>query len=418
MWFSAKLMANQEQLQILRTGKWAWNRWREENPGIAIDLCGAELAPEDFSEATVTADGRIDLSGLNLREARLDRIQTASLDLSHADLSYAHLPYATLSNTSFDHAVFDGADLSHSKFWSGSAPEASFWDAVLEETVLSGANLVGANFTNANLRHANLEGADLSGAALWRADLEQANLGGARLSRANMTEINLFQANLHRCDLKGSNLYGARVSQALLDEADLRFADLRRANLTDANVTEIRYNKASRYRGIRVKDCYGSPRFTRTANDQNYIEELRAKEWDPFARYRRKDSADASGRRLPGPWPLGEWLYWLWFISSDCGRSLLRWTTMALSIAVVFGMGFYSLGEEAFAFNGQGGKRLEWGLQTMIYYSVSIFAKVSTGQVTPVSFAAEVLVMLAGISGLVILGGLATILADKVARRA
>ena len=54
----------------------------------------------------------------------------------------------------------------------------------------------------------------------------------------------------------------------------------------------------------------------------------------------------------------------------------------------------------------------------MVYYSISIFAKVSTGQVTPVSFSAELLVMCAGIAGLVTLGGLATILADKVARRA
>ena len=411
-------MANQEQLQILRSGKDAWNRWRDENPGVPVDLSDIELSPEVLGATTLTTDNRLDLCGLNLRDASLERIQASNLDLSRADLSYARMSYGAFSNTSFDHAVFDGADLTHGKFWSGSAPEASFWDAVLEEAVFSGADLAGANFTNANLRHANLEGADLCGAELWRADLEQANLGGARLNRANMTETNLFQANMHRCDLKGSNMYGARASQALLDEADLRFADLRRANLTDANVTEIRYNKASRYRGIRVKDCYGSPRFTRTANDQNYIEELRAKEWDPFARYRRKGDVDAAGNRLPGPWPLGEWLYWLWFISSDCGRSLLRWTAMAMSFAVLFGIGFYSLGEEAFAFNGQGGKRLEWGLQTMIYYSVSIFAKVSTGQVTPVSFAAEVLVMCAGIAGLVILGGLATILADKVARRA
>lgn len=411
-------MANTEQLDILRQGVTAWNDWRAANPGVAIDLSGAVLDHETLAAAGTTPAGKIDLTKINLCQAKLTDVQMSGLDLTHADLSYAKLDNAVFADVLLDFAMLDGAELPHSKFWNGSAPEASFWDAVLEEAVLTGANLSGANFTNANFRHANLEGANLLGAELWRADMENANLGAACLARANMTEINLHQANMHRCDLKGSNLYAARASQALMDEADIRFADLRRANLTDANVTEIHYNHASRYRGIRVKDCYGSPRFTRTANDQNYIEELRAKEWDPFARVRQKSTDGAPVSALPKPWPIGEWLYWMWFISSDCGRSLLRWTAMALSFAVLFGVAFYALGEESFVFTSHGGKQLEWSLETMIYYSVSIFAKVSTGQVTPVSLAAEVLVMVAGIAGLVTLGGLATILADKVARRA
>ena len=38
-------MANQEQLRILKEeGVEAWNKWREENPGIKADLSGVNFA--------------------------------------------------------------------------------------------------------------------------------------------------------------------------------------------------------------------------------------------------------------------------------------------------------------------------------------------------------------------------------------
>ena len=411
-------MANSQQLQIFQSGKDAWNQWRTNNSSVLIDLSGIEVSTAQFAAEHLTAEGKVDLRDINLRGANLSKSQLTGVDMAGADCNGADLQYVTFSASDLSHVMFDGADLSHGKFWDGYAPGASFWDAVLEETVLSGAQLDNANFTNANLCHANLEGANLSNAELWRANLQSANLGGAILFKANMTEIDLRQANLHRCDLKGANLYAANLSETMMDEADVRYADLRRANLSSANVTEIHYNKKSLYRGIRVSASYGSPRFTRLANDQNYIEELRAKTWDPFVKIRIKRADAGKQTKFVEPIPVGEWQYWLWFVSSDCGRSMLRWTTMALVLAVVFGTAFYSLGEDAFVFNSHDGKRLDWSWGTMVYYSISIFAKVSTGQVTPVSFSAEMLVMCAGIAGLVTLGGLATILADKVARRA
>jgi uncharacterized protein YjbI with pentapeptide repeats len=411
-------MANNQQFEVLKQGRDAWNQWRIENASVTVDLSGIEVSPSYFAAECLNPDGRLDWRNLNLRGANLNHAQFSGVDMTGADCNGADLQYVTFSSSNLDHVMFDGADLSHGKFWDGYAPGASFWDAVLEETVLSGAQLDGANFTNSNMVHVNLEGANLSNAELWRANLQNANLGGATLFKANMTEIDLSQANLHRCDLKGANLYAANLSEAMLDEADVRYADLRRANFSSANVTEIQYNKQSLYRGIRVSSSYGSPRFTRLANDQNYIEELRAKTWDPFVKRRKKCADNGKNFKLYEPIPVGEWQYWLWFLSSDCGRSMLRWTGMALLFSFLFAVAFYSLGEEAFAFNNRDGQRLSWSLETMMYYSISLFAKVTTVQVTPVSFAAEMLVTLAGIAGLITIGGLATILADKVARRA
>jgi uncharacterized protein YjbI with pentapeptide repeats len=411
-------MANSEHFDVLKRGCDAWNQWRSDHASVAVDLSGVEISPSCFAATCLTPEGRVDWRNINLRGVNLSHATFSGVDMADANCNGADLQSVTFSSSNLSHVMFDGADLSHSKFWEGHAPGASFWDAVLQETVLSGAQLDGANFTNANMAHANLEGAHLANAELWRANLHNANLGGANLFKANMTEIDLSQANLHRCDLKGANLYAANLSEAMLDEADVRYADLRRANLSSANVTEIHYNKQSLYRGIRVSTSYGSPRFTRLANDQNYIEELRAKTWDPFVKRRKKCVDNGKSCKLYEPIPVGEWQYWLWFISSDCGRSMLRWTAMALGFAVMFGTAFYALGQDAFVFTSLEGQRLEWGWGTMIYYSISLFAKVTTVQVMPASFAAEILVTLAGIAGLVTLGGLATILADKVARRA
>ena len=44
-------MANQEQLEILKSGVENWNKWREENPGVRFDFEGADLSGTDLSGA-------------------------------------------------------------------------------------------------------------------------------------------------------------------------------------------------------------------------------------------------------------------------------------------------------------------------------------------------------------------------------
>ena len=44
-------MANQEQLDILKQGMAVWNKWREENPSIGVDLREANLTGVNLTEA-------------------------------------------------------------------------------------------------------------------------------------------------------------------------------------------------------------------------------------------------------------------------------------------------------------------------------------------------------------------------------
>ena len=72
-------MANQEQLDILKEGAYAWNKWREKNPSVEINLSGA------------------DLGGVHLRNAELRNADLSAAYLVGADLSGAHLIGATWS---------------------------------------------------------------------------------------------------------------------------------------------------------------------------------------------------------------------------------------------------------------------------------------------------------------------------------
>ncbi len=69
-------MADEKQIARLREGVAAWNRWREENPGVRPDLSEADLREADLRGANLRgADPR----GANLRGA----------DFRGADLSEA-----------------------------------------------------------------------------------------------------------------------------------------------------------------------------------------------------------------------------------------------------------------------------------------------------------------------------------------
>jgi TIR domain/Pentapeptide repeats (8 copies) len=151
-------MANQVQLDILRRGTVAWNRWRGESPALFPDLFAAEL------------------SGVSFRNAHFGSANLSNANLRGADLSRSNLTHANLSN----------------------------------------ANLRNADLSQSNLTHANLGGADLSGTNLSRADFRGADLSGADLNRTNLTGTNLSLANL-----SGANLGKAAFDETIFGNTDL-----------------------------------------------------------------------------------------------------------------------------------------------------------------------------------------------------
>jgi uncharacterized protein YjbI with pentapeptide repeats len=166
-------MANEDQLDILRQGVHAWNKWRVENPGKPVDFEGANLA-----EA-------------NLVGFYLDGSKLNGANLSRANLGGAHLRGAYLNG-----AILVGANLEM---------------ALFDEACINGSDLRGAFIVEADLHASHLKNSNLDEATIRRTNLMDAKLSDAKLRSADLCETNFINANLNRADLTGADLTMAQM---------------------------------------------------------------------------------------------------------------------------------------------------------------------------------------------------------------
>lgn len=298
-------------------------------------------------------------------------------------------------------------------------------DLDLREINLSRARLEGTNFAHSDLRDANLSSSNLAGACLAFADLENAVLAFSNLTSTDLRAANLRNASLEDADLKhadmahacleGASLAYADLSHANLMDSDLMGANFKAANLENANVSMVKYDRkiftrsikqlrgnlrllwqhrydfmldtTIRCRGVNAAACFGSQRFKLFLQDQDYLEEF-----------------------LDTPW--GKRVFFFWWLTADCGRSVARWAGLSISIALVYSLVYFLLGADHFATT-----YLKFNVLNMIYYSVVTFTTLGFGDITPKTTGAAMLVMTEVIIGYIMLGGLITIFASKLSRR-
>jgi hypothetical protein len=256
---------------------------------------------------------------------------------------------------------------------------------------LSKTDLKGFNFELADLSNANFEGANLSLSSFNNAKLFNTNLKNSTLSGAHFKESDMVDAKL-----QGAFIRGAYFNGAYLRKTDLSYTDLWgscldschlvAANFTGADVRHVSFKKLGECEGIILERCHGSRRFIREAQDNEYLEEIRRN-------YRI--------------------VYLFWSISSDCGRSIGRWILLSLFFSIGFGIIFDYLGTQHFHVKPP----LPANLVTMIYYSVVTFTTLGFGDITPKTQIGAWVVMCEVIAGYIMLGGLISIFATKLARR-
>lgn len=220
-------------------------------------------------------------------------------------------------------------------------------------------------------------------------------LKNAILRGADLQGSNLFMADLREAELQNACLYDSKVQGADFYLADLRGADLRGADFSNAHVRDVKYDPDAKYRGIRVDSCYGSAFFKRFAQDQSWIEEYRA----------TRETGLQKIRDL------------LWRVTSDYGRSMKRWAFVAFLITTIFGCLFYFFLHDSLKVDNLPNYPDPKGFISMIYYSVVTFTTLGFGDITPKTIYAACWVMLEVILGYIMLGGLISIFADKLARR-
>ena len=109
------------------------------------------------------------------------------------------------------------------------------------EALLPLRKLTRVDFRDAHLDGADFSGCELSHAVLRRTSLKRADLRGARLIGADLSGTNFTDADLRDADLSGAHLSGTVLNGC----------DLRGANLAGAKVVDFRWNRRTRFAGVK-----------------------------------------------------------------------------------------------------------------------------------------------------------------------
>ncbi len=333
---------------------------------------------------TVDDSGRsrrdVVVDGLRARSPAIDRdlrgIPLAGEDLSELDLTGFDLSGAGLSGCNLYKARLLGAQLD----------EAVLVEANLESAELSGASLVQANLSEAHCARVGFGKADLRGAVLFGADFS-----GASFACADLAEVDARTASFESSVLREASLHHADLSQARLVRADFGDCDLSDAVFDRCEVSRTRFSGARNYRsasflGVEIDDARltGAHLLRRHVVDQNYLHEFRRQS------------------------PSAELVYKLWWLTSDCGRSFLRWGLWCLFITVVYAL-IYSF------------VNISYGSHptplSPLYYSVVTITTLGYGDALPASMPAQIACMSQVIIGYIMLGGLLSIFASRMGRR-
>ena len=200
-------MANQEQLDILRQGVDVWNKWRNENSEVTIDLSEAHL---EFN----------DLNGVDFRKANL-----RSSHFNHSEIIGAAFNNSNLDGTDFSSAKLIGTNFLRASFKSAELRYADFSDAIFSGVDFSAAKLFGAKFIAAWLKESNFQNAVTNGTVFANVDLsESTGLESVRhygASTLGMDTIKLSKGKIPVEFLRGCGLSDWEIEAAKLNNPDL-----------------------------------------------------------------------------------------------------------------------------------------------------------------------------------------------------
>ena len=309
---------------------------------------------------------------LDLRGMSLFHEDLADLDLSGYDLSYANLNRSNLTGTIFGYSKFHMASLEH---------------AVLDECEFIGSDLTHAVLNECSAKRSGFGGADLSCARIINADFSDATLSHSKLVHTDFRASNLKNARLTEADLSF-----AVFTRAILSESDLKHSNVNRTSFELADMQGCRLLGIKNYKkagwigaDIRGMDLRGAYLVRRYIADENYLYEFRM-----TSRFHKI-------------------LYFLWWISSDCGRSLSRWFAWLLGITLIFSIIYTQVD-------------IDYGIHptafSPVYFSFVTLTTLGYGDAIPASLPAQIFVTLQAVTGYMGLGGLLSIFGNKMARRA
>ncbi|MCP3942178.1 MAG: hypothetical protein GY710_11930 [Desulfobacteraceae bacterium] len=310
---------------------------------------------------------KLDLRGITLYNEDLSELDLSGYDFSYANLNGSIFAKTNFSFSKFHHASLEKADLDECEFMGADLTYASLNECSAKQGGFGGANLSYASLINSNLSESTL-----SQSTLIHTDLRATNLEKARLSESNLSHAVFTRANLVQCDLKESDLR----------KTNFEFADMRGARLMSVkNFKTANWIRVD-IRDIDLRGVYLAKRFI---SDENYLYEFKI------------------GSKL------NMFLYHVWKATSDCGRSLSRFSICILGITLVFAA-LYTQVDINY------GDNKTWF--SPIYFSIVTLTTLGYGDVLPTSLTGQIIVTLHALTGFTGLGAMLSILGNKLARRA
>ncbi len=310
--------------------------------------------------------------GLDLKGINLNGQELSGLDLSGYDFSYAEMNLVNFSKNNLSYSIFHGANLEKAVLDDCEFIGADLTHANLNECMAKTCGFGGADLSHASLINANLSEAVLSRSSLRSADLRAADLTGARLSEADLSHAVFTRATLSECDLKHSNVEGTRFGLADMQACRmLGIKNFKKADWIGADIRDM--------------DLRGAYLVRRYISDENYLFEFQSQS------------------------PMHKTIYWIWWVTSDCGRSLMRWLIWLVGATLVYATIYTQVAIDY-------GSYETWF--SPIYFSFVTLTTLGYGDAVPMSLPAQLVVSLQAITGYMGLGGLLSILGNKMARRA
>ncbi|MFH2059095.1 MAG: pentapeptide repeat-containing protein [Pseudomonadota bacterium] len=309
---------------------------------------------------------------LDLRGITLFHEDLSNLDLSGYDFSYASLNRCDLTGTIIGYSNFHKAGLEK---------------ATLDECEFIGSDLTYASLNECSAKRCGFGGADLSYASMINADLSEATLSRSTLVHSDLRASNLQKARMSETDLSYAIFTRASLFETDLKHSNVNGTNFELADMQGARLLGIKEFKKASWIGadIRGLDLRGAYLVRRYIADENYLFEF------------QKTSK------------LHRMIYLLWWASSDCGRSLSRWLVWlicaTLAFAAIYSMVDIDYGDHVTGFSP-------------IYFSFVTLTTLGYGDAVPASLTAQVFVTLQALTGYMGLGGLLSILGNKMARRA
>ena len=260
------------------------------------------------------------------------------------------------------------------------------------------ANFVSAQFSG----DADFVSAQFSGLADFRSQFSgSANFGSAQFSEYACFVSAQFSglANFRSAQFSGSAYFGSVVMAEPANFADVTFRENHVFkglwNTTVDRIKRLHWQATdfSDFNTEKVMDGASNPWLKRYINDELWIQSWRKRSW----------------------WR--ELLFTIWELTSHCGRSIGLWAFWSALIATVFAFVYRAFGPGSITFNVARLDSFQPDIWDYLYYSVVTFTTLGFGDIVPLTKPARLAVGAEVVLGYVMLGGLISIFANKLARR-